>query len=148
MAKELEREIKKILMGRSMRNEEGWLVALPEDARMVFNGVVSGAGAVHFRGLAVRSKVLQVPQDGEQAFQAALGAIETMGVPVDLEYQPDALCCLRRYFFGKPVLLMAVYGGYGQVTAWAYTGKRLLAGMACGRTLREFTKKINAQLNS
>ena len=39
MDKQVKTELRKLLTGRTVRNEEGWLVAVPDGSYLVFHGV-------------------------------------------------------------------------------------------------------------
>ena len=44
MDKQLKTELKKILTGRTVRDEEGWLVAIPDGNYLIYHGVADRTG--------------------------------------------------------------------------------------------------------
>lgn len=142
MDKELQKELKKFLTGRVVVDEEGLLIALPEDIRFSFHGVPDGWESARFRKLVSREQRIRIAEDGESAFYVAIEALQMLGRLIHLESEPRALGCMRHYVLGKSVVLCVYPEGEGAVVVSAYTGKSLLAGASCRRALRDFARAL------
>ena len=60
MDKQLKTELRKLLTGRTVRDEEGWLIAVPEGNYLIYHGITdrSGYGKIKCRE---KSKFLPPP---------------------------------------------------------------------------------------
>ncbi|MDO4732964.1 MAG: hypothetical protein Q4B50_05560 [Bacillota bacterium] len=142
MDKAMQKEIRKILTGRVILQEEGWLIALPEGNPMVFHGLPDGWSSARFRKIIYREEHLQLDTSFEDAFQIVLRRLQDMGRLVYLDTIPEAISCMRRYFTSKSLLISAVPEGGGRICVRAYTGRSLFGGLSCRRGLRDFRHNL------
>lgn len=140
MEKQLKTELRKLLTGRTIRDEEGWLIAIPEGNYMIYHGVSDNTG---YRKIKLREERIQVAETNEEAFHRVLKALQDTGVLVNMKTKPNALCALCRVFLTKAVILCIVPEGDGLVLAQAYTGRSFTAGICCRLAISKFVKKIN-----
>ena len=140
MEKQLKTELKKLLTGRTIRDEEGWLIAIPDGNYMIYHGVSDRTG---YRKIKLREEQIQVANSNEEAFHVVLEALQNVGVLVNMKTMPDALCALCRVFLTKAVILCVVPEDDGLVSVQAYTGRSFTAGISCKIAISNFMKKIN-----
>ena len=140
MDKQLKAELRKLLTGRTIRDEEGWLIAVPEGSYFIYHGVTDRTG---YRKIKCREERVQVASDNEQAFQTVLKALMDIGLLVNMKTKPNALCALCRFFLTKAVILCVVPEGEGLVLVQAYTGRSFTAGICCRLAIAKFIKKMN-----
>ena len=140
MEKQLQTELRKLLTGRTIRDEEGWLIAIPDGNYLIYHGVTDRTG---YRKIKLREERIQVAATNEEAFHVVLKALQEIGVLVNMKTKPDALCALCRMFLTKAVFLCVVPEGDGLVLAQAYTGRSFTAGISCKMAITNFMKKIN-----
>ena len=140
MDKQLKTELKKLLTGRTIRDEEGWLVAIPEGSYLIYHGVTDRTG---YRVIRCKEERVQVASDNEQAFYVVLNALREMGLLVNMKTKPDALCALCRFFLTKSVVLCVTPEGAGTVLVQAYTGRSLTAGICCKWAIANLIKKMD-----
>jgi hypothetical protein len=140
MDKQLKTELRKLLTGRTIRDEEGWLIAVPEGSYLIYHGVSDTTG---YRRIRCREERVQVASDNEQAFHTVLKALMDVGLLVNMKTKPGALCALCRFFLTKTVVLCVVPEGDGLVLVQAYTGRSFIAGICCRLAIAKFIKKMN-----
>lgn len=140
MEKHLKTELRKLLTGRTIRDEEGWLIAIPEGSYFVYHGVTDRTG---YRRIKLKEKLVRLGVDNEQAFYTVLNALKSMGVLVNMETKPNALCALCRFFLTKSVVLCVVPEGDGLVLVQAYTGRSITAGICCRLAISQLIKKMD-----
>lgn len=140
MEKQLKNELRKLLTGRTVRDEEGWLVAVPDGQYLIYHGVADRTG---YRKIKLREERIQVADNNEKAFELVFKALQDVGVLVNMNTKPNALCALCRMFLTKAVILCAVPEGNGLVLLQAYTGRALTAGICCRLAIKKFTQKLN-----
>ena len=128
MEKQLKTELRKLLTGRTVRDEEGWLIAAPEGNYLIFHGVTDRTG---YRKIITREKHLKVSDSNEEAFHKVLKGLQDMGILVNMKSMPDALCTLCRFFLTKAVVLCVVPESDGNVLIQSYTGRSITAGICC-----------------
>ena len=145
MDKQLKTELRKLLTGRTIRDEEGWLIAVPEGSYFVYHGVTDRTG---YRKIKCREARLQVAADNEQAFYTVLKALSDIGLLVNMKTKPDALCALCRFFLTKTVVLCVIPEGEGIVLIQAYTGRSLTAGLCCRMAISKLIKILNPPTES
>lgn len=133
------REIRQILLGRTMWTQDGCLEALQKGQRIRFQGMGNGWGAVHFLGIARRERTYQLPANTPAKLAAEL--LNRMGRPVRLAEQPKVSACLCRYLMSAPVLLTAEREG-NQLRLSAFTAKGALSALICLRALNTFEKGL------
>ena len=140
MDKQLKTELRKLLTGRTIRDEEGWLIAVPEGNYLIFHGVADSTG---YRKIMIREERVQVASSNEEAFQIVFDALQEVGVLVNMKTKPTALCALCRFFLTKAVILCVVPEGDGLVLVQAFTGRSLTAGLCCRMAIAKFVKNMN-----
>ena len=140
MEKQLKTELKKLLTGRTIRDEEGWLIAIPDGNYLIYHGVPDRTG---YRKIKLREERIQVAATNEEAFHLVLNALQEIGVLVNMKTMPNALCALCRVFLTKAVILCVVPESDGLVLVQAYTGRAFTAGISCKKAISDFMKKIN-----
>ena len=145
MDKQLKTELRKLLTGRTIRDEEGWLIAVPEGSYFVYHGVTDRTG---YRKIKCREERVQLDGDGETVFHTVLKALGNVGLLVDMKTKPDALCALCRFFLTKTVVLCVVPQGEGIVLIQAYTGRSFTAGLCCRMAISKLIKILNPPTES
>ena len=140
MDKQLKTELRKLLTGRTIRDEEGWLIAVPEGSYFIYHGVTDRTG---YRKIKCREERVQLDEDGETAFYKVMHALQEMGLLVNMQTKPDALCALCRFFLTKAVVLCVVPQQDGSLVAEAYTGRSFTAGICCRLAIAKLIKKMN-----
>ena len=140
MEKQLKTELRKLLTGRTIRDEEGWLIAIPDGNYLIYHGVTDRTG---YRKIKLREERIQVAATNEEAFHVVLKALQEIGVLVNMKTMPDALCALCRFFLTKTVILCVIPEGNGLVLIQAYTGRSFTAGICCRLAIAKLIKKIN-----
>lgn len=138
MDKQFKTELRKLLTGRTIRDEEGWLIAVPEGSYLIYHGVADRTG---FRKIKFKEKRVRLADDNEKAFHLVLGALQDMGILANMQTKPDALCALCRMFLTKAVVLCVSPEGNGEVLVQAYTGRSLTAGICCRSAIAKLIKK-------
>ena len=139
MDKQFKTELRKLLTGRTIRDEEGWLVAVPEGSYLIYHGVTDKTG---YRKIKVREKRVQIAADNEAAFHLVLDALQEIGILVNMETRPDALCALYRAFLTKAVVLCVMPEENGTVLVKAYTGRSFTAGFCCRAAIAKLIRKF------
>lgn len=140
MDKQLKTELRKLLTGRTIRDEEGWLIAVPEGSYLIFHGITDRTG---YRKIMLREERIQVANDNEQAFHTVLKALQNVGLLVNMKTRPNALCALCRFFLTKSVVLCITPEGTGTVLIQAYTGRSFTAGICCRLAISKLIKEMN-----
>ena len=140
MDKQLKNELRKLLTGRTIRDEEGWLIAVPDGSYLIYHGVADRTG---HRKIKLREERVQAGTDNEQAFHRVFDALRDIGLLVNMRTKPDALCALCRFFLTKAVILCVVPEGNGLVLIQAYTGRSITAGICCRLAISKLIKKMN-----
>ena len=136
-----EKEIRSILLGRTILLEDGRL-SVPQKGDFYLSGGVSdGAEAVRFLGMAKKSQVLETVRREFDVRVTIQRMLQNMGRGVVLNEQPEARACLIRYVLTKPVLLTFDYvEGLPVLTAWA---PRTITGLiSINRALKKFNKDL------
>ena len=140
MEKQLQTELRKLSTGRTIRDEDGWLIAIPDGNYLIYHGIADRTG---YRKIKLREERIQVAATNEDAFHLVLKALQDIGVLVNMKTKPDALCGLCRIFLTKAVILCVVPESDGLVLVQAYTGRSFTAGISCKIAISNFMKKIN-----
>ena len=142
MDKQLKTELRKLLTGRTIRDEEGWLVAIPEGSFLIYHGVTDRTG---YRKIKLKEERLKVASDNEEAFHKVLKALQDMGLLVNMKTKPDALCALCRFFLTKAVVLCVMPEGDGMVLIQAYTGRSITADLCCKLAIKKLMKNLQVK---
>jgi hypothetical protein len=140
MDKELKTELRKLLTGRTIRDEEGFLIAVPEGSYFIYHGVTDRTG---YRRIKCAEERVQVAADSEQAFYMVLQALRNVGLLVNMQTKPNALCALCRFFLTKTVVLCVASEGDGLVLIQAYTGRSFTAGICCRMAISRLKNNMN-----
>lgn len=139
MDKQLKTEIRKFLTGRTIRDKEGWLIAVPEGGPFVYHGVADGTG---YRRIKVKQKRMEVAQDAEKAFYMVFEALQSIGIMANMQEKPNALCALCRVFLTRRVLLCVEPERDGIVLVQAYVGRSITSWLCCRKLISKFVRKI------
>jgi hypothetical protein len=142
MEKQQKTEIRKLLTGRTIRDEEGWLIAVPEGSYMIYHGVSDRRG---YRKIKEKQQRVKLDTNNEEAFYLVLKGLQDMGILVNMETMPDALCALCRMQLTKAVLLCVTPVEDGVVLVQAFTGRSFTAGISCRIAINKLIKKIAPQ---
>ena len=142
MEKQQKNEIRKFLTGRTIRDEEGWLIAVPDGSYMIYHGVSDRSG---YRKIKQKQARIKLGTNNEEAFYLVLKGLQDMGILANMATMPDALCALCRMQFTKAVLLCVTPVEDGVVLAQAFTGRSLTAGISCKIAINKLIKKIAPQ---
>lgn len=145
MEKQLRTELRKLLTGRTIRDEEGWLIAVPDGSPLLYYGVTDRTSYGKIR---LMERRVQLMEDGEEAFRAVLNALQEIGILVNMQTKPSALCALCRMFLTKAVILCVTPEGNGLVLVQAYTGRSFSAGLCCRMAIKKLMKKIYQTLEA
>ena len=140
MDKLLRTELKKLLTGRTIRDEEGWLIAVPEGSYLIFHGITDRTG---YRKIKLKEARIRVADENEQAFHIVLRALQNVGLLVNMQTKPKALCALCRFFLTKSVVLCVTPEGDGTVLIQAYTGRAFTAGICCRMAISKLIKEMD-----
>lgn len=140
-----EKEIRNILLGRTLLMEDGRLAVPQKGDFYLSGGVADGAGAVRFLGMARKAQVLETVRREFDVRVTIQRMLQNMGRGVVLNEQPEMRACLIRYVLTKPALLTFDYvEGLPVVTAWA---PRSLTGLiSIRRALKAFDKELPADI--
>lgn len=142
MDKQLKTELRKLLTGRTIRDEDGWLIAVPDGTYMIYHGIADTTG---YRKIKVREERVKVAADNEEAFHKVLKALQDVGILVNLKSKPNALCALCRFLLTKAVVLCVEPQGDGLVLIQAYTGRSFLAWIFSRRAISKLVKAMNSE---
>lgn len=119
-----QREIRRILLGHTHRQEDGRLAAEEPGTRFAFQGVRNGWSAVRIFGVGCTAREYSCPR--EEALHRVYTAFSHVGSEIRLKTMPQAQCSLYRPAMGMPILLTAELQEEGILLA-AYSGRSPLA---------------------
>ena len=136
-----EKEIRSVLLGRTLMREDGTL-SVPEKGEFYLSGgVTDGAGALRFLGMARRSLVFETRRVEWDMRQTMRRILQNMGRGVELREQPETIACIIRYVLTKPVLLTFEYReGLPVLTAW--TGRSPMGLLSIRRAFKTIEKEL------
>ena len=135
--KKEQKEIKRLLLGKTVLDEEGRLVTPEAGTIRVPMGIADGAGAVRFLGVSGKVRCYESDLSEEELMEHAKECMADLGRGVRLRQRPEALACLIRYVLTKPVILsFRCVEGRGILTAW--TGRGLTCRLSQNRAIRAF----------
>ena len=120
------KEVRDILLGRIVRQDEKFWTVAPADVRLHFHGLRDGAGDVHLFGvthLTRRYRTAEMERD--DALDMAEKALYSMGTPLRFSTMQECKGCLYAPHWIAPVLLTVAWDADGLKTT-AYTGRSLL----------------------
>ena len=140
MTKEEKREIRTVLLGKTVLAGDGRIIAL-EPGIHLSAGVGDGAGAVRFLGIASRSVCYDTVFDPYNTLGAAQKSMFEIGRGLILREQPEAAACLIRYILTRPVVLAFRYiDNVPVLTAW--TGRGLTGWISIRRAIKAFNEEL------
>lgn len=139
------KEIRSILLGRTVLTEDGILTAPEPGAFAIPQGVVNGAGAVRFFGVKGTERYYLTGLGEEELMAAAADAMRKIGRAVYLREQPEAAACLLRFLLTRPaVLTMCFHEAQPVLTVW--TGRGLMGWVSRLRAFSAFERELSAYL--
>lgn len=142
MGKE-KREIRDLLLGKTVLDEEGRLTTPGAGTLRLPQGIPPGAGAVRFFGVGGKSRRYVTALEEKEILAEVRGGMARLGRAVRLREQPRAAACLIRYVLTLPVLLIFHPSEDGwMLTAWS--GRGLTACFSRRRALHAFDKSLSA----
>ena len=135
------KEIRNLLLGKAVVDEEGRLVTPEAGTIRVPNGIADGAGAVRFLGVSGKTQYYETDLSEEEIMARAREHMRNSGRGVFLRQHPDAAACLIRYVLTRPALLVFRWvEGQGVLTAW--TGRGIMSWASRLRALRAFERSM------
>lgn len=137
----LDKEIRKILLGRTKLLDDGRLSTLEEGDYMMPRGIVDGATGVRILGVMRRAKVLESELSDEMLRKTVVKAMQNIGRGIELQAAPEECACLLRYLLSRPAVLCFYYEDELPVVA-AYTGRGLTGFISMARAFARFRKEL------
>ena len=135
------KEIRNLLLGKAVVDEEGRLVTPEAGTFRVPNGIADGAGAVRFLGVSGKTQYYETDLSEEEIMARAREHMRNSGRGVYLRQHPDAAACLIRYVLTRPALLVFRWvEGQGVLTAW--TGRGIMSWASRLRAIRAFERTM------
>ena len=135
------KEIRNLLLGKAVVDEEGRLVTPEAGTFRVPNGIADGAGAVRFLGVSGKTQCYETDLSEEELAARAAECMRSIGRGVYLRQHPDAAACLIRYVLTRPALLVfRRVEGLGVLTAW--TGRGIMSWASRLRAIRAFERTM------
>ena len=135
--KKEKKELRDLLLGKAVLNEDGKLITPASGVFRVPQGVTNGAGAVRFLGISGKKRLYETDMDEERLMEEARKCMANIGRGVRLRQQPDAVACLIRYVLTVPALLtFQCVEGRGLLTAWS--GRGVTGRFSRWRAIRAF----------
>ena len=135
------KEIRNLLLGKAVVDEEGRLVTPEAGTFRVPNGIADGAGAVRFLGVSGKTQYYETDLSEEEIMARAREHMRNSGRGVYLRQHPDAAACLIRYVLTRPALLVFRWvDGQGVLTAW--TGRGIMSWASRLRAIRAFERTM------
>ena len=139
--KKNKKEIRNLLLGKAVVDEEGRLVTPEAGTIRVPNGIADGAGAVRFLGVSGKTQYYETDLSEEEIMARAREHMRNSGRGVFLRQHPDAAACLIRYVLTRPALLVFRWvEGQGVLTAW--TGRGIMSWASRLRAIRAFERSM------
>ena len=89
------KEIRNLLLGKAVVDEEGRLVTPEAGTFRVPNGIADGAGAVRFLGVSGKTQYYETDLSEEEIMARAREHMRNSGRGVYLRQHPDAAACLK-----------------------------------------------------
>ena len=140
MDREQQKEIRDVLLGRTVLAEDGRITSL-EPGFHLSAGIGDGAGAVRFLGVMHRSRAFESRLGEVRTLQAAQTAMRNIGRGLILRLQPMTVACLIRYFTTPPVVLAFRYVE-GTPVLTAFAGRGIGGRLSVKRAIRVFADEI------
>ena len=141
------KEIRSILVGRTMLAEDGRIRAVEKGEFFLPSGVTDGEGAVRVFGITRRAKAYKTDLPEDTVMEIADSCMMNIGRRVALREQPESAACLIRYVMTRPVVLVFKYvDGEPVLTAWAGAGPSGLISIL--RAMDAFEKQLPEDITS
>ena len=139
--KKEKREIRSILLGKTLISEDGRLTTKEPGTFLMSPGVVDGAGAVRFFGIRGEDSAFETGLEDAAVLEAAEQGMRNIGRTVSLREQPEAAACLIRYALtGPAVLVFRCTEGRPVLTAW--TARGLMGSITRRRAVGAFAQAL------
>ena len=139
------KEIRNLLLGKMVLDEDGKLVTPAAGTFRVPQGVVDGAGSVRLFGITGKARRYETELREEDMLEAAAEAMRDMGRALRLREQPDAVACLIRYVMTRPAVLVFRYmEGSPVLTVW--TGRGITGWLSRLRAFRSFEQLLSEDI--
>lgn len=146
MNAEARKEIRRVLMGKTMLTQDGRLSAMKAGDFRIPLGVTDGAASVRFLGILRRGCRLELSCSPEEGLKLAKRRMQSIGRGLILAELPDSAACLIRYVLTKPAVLVYEKGENGPLlTAWA--GRGLMGLLSARRAVKSFLRDMPAQMS-
>ena len=139
------KEIRTILMGRTIPGESGRLTAVRKGEFHFSTGLGDGAAAVRILGVCRKSTVFDTELSPEEATKIAWVRMMDLGRCLELRCQAETAACFIRYILTRPAVLTFRYiDGVPTLTAWA--GRGMTGWISVRRALAAFEKDLTPEL--
>lgn len=141
------KELKKILMGSLVVNENGFIQMRPKHAYTGFNGVLEGWFWVLCFGVMMRTRTYHSVDKRAKAEKYVDEYIQKMGRHLKLEDNPDAIACLTGYPVAKPGIMAVEFADTEKakgtdINVTFCTGRSPFCLVRCMRQFRKLEKKF------
>ena len=138
---EIEREIKKVFLGRTILLEDGRLSPIGPDDLAISSGVADGALGIRILGVGHKNQKLETSLGTDETSEAIREAMKEIGRAVFFREQPEIVACIIRYVLTKPAMLTFTFRDEVPVlTAWA--GRSVGGPLARRRALSALKRKL------
>ena len=138
---ETAREVRSVLLGKTLPMENGQIRSMTEDDFALVAGYSDGAAAVRVLGMTRRSRVLETAMKERELLRLADRCMRKAGRSLLLVGEPDTPACLIRYILTKPCVLTFRYVDKKPVvTAWA--GRSLTGWISTSRAIAAFERTL------
>lgn len=140
------KEIRSILLGRTIMGDNGKLTSLPKGEFHLPLGVADGAAAIRFLGVARHARRYKSSLNEKDTLAAAEAAMREIGRGLSLQEQPEAAACLIRYMLTRPVVLTFRYmDGIPVLAGWS--GRGIMGWISIRRALGAFARHVPEELS-
>jgi len=139
--KKEKREIRDILLGKSILTEDGRLTSKDPGTILMPQGVVDGAGAVHLFGISGKDYRYETGLAEDALAEQVNQSMRNLGRALSLREQPEAAACLIRYALtGPAVLVFRCAEGGPVLTVW--TARGLMGSITRRRAVGAFERTM------
>jgi hypothetical protein len=139
--KKEKREIRDILLGKSILTEDGRLTSKDPGTILMPQGVVDGAGAVHLFGISGKDYRYETGLAEDALAEQVNQSMRNLGRALSLREQPEAAACLIRYALtGPAVLVFRCAEGGPVLTVW--TARGLMGSITRRRAVGAFAQAL------
>lgn len=145
-ANPLKHEIKRILMGYSVKDEKDRLIVSEETMKHLGRGVSDGATGVAILGVSKRKRRYVRSSNKKELNKKIEKAMDEMGRRVFLSEKPEAPACLVRSIILRPSLIFFNYEEDEAPAAVVYTGRGLFSFLAKKKAFKELESRLGDSL--